>query len=133
MARDRTQPNLRQVHLLQQEFFDEARDKGYDLMPGDLGENVLTTGINLLGLSRDTLLRIGDQAVVRITGLRNPCVQIDRFRKGLLNVARGHDGHGPVVRKAGVMGVVTVGGMVRPGDSIGVESPAPPRHALEIV
>ena len=132
VARDPTQPNLRQVHLLHWEFFDEAREEGYELTPGDLGENVLTQGLDLVGLSRDTLLHIGSQAVVRITGLRNPCTQIDRFRKGLLKVALGRDGGGQVVRKAGIMGV-TAGGIACLGDKIEVELPAPPHHALECV
>ena len=133
VARDPTQPNLRQVHLLHTELFDEARTEGYQLAPGELGENVLTQGLDVLALSRDTLLHIGSQAVVRITGLRNPCTQIDRFRKGLLRVAVGLDGNGQVVRKAGVMGVVMTGGIIRPGDKIEVELPARPHHALECV
>ncbi len=133
VAQDPTQPNLRQVHLLPSEFFDEAREEGYDLGPGDLGENVLTQDLDLAGLSRDTLLHIGSEAVVRITGLRNPCAQIDRFRKGLLKVAQGRDEDGQVVRMAGIMGVVTAGGTIRPGDKVEVELPAPPHHALERV
>jgi MOSC domain-containing protein YiiM len=133
VAQDPTQPNLRQVHLLPREFFDEAREEGYALGPGDLGENVLTQGLDLVALSRDTLLHIGPEAVVRITGLRNPCAQIDRFRKGLLEVALCRDEDGQVVRKAGIMGVVTAGGIIRPGDKIEVELPAPPRHPLERV
>jgi MOSC domain-containing protein YiiM len=133
VAQDPTQPNLRQVHLLSREFFDEARDDGYELGPGDLGENVLTQGLDLAALSRDTLLHIGSGAVVRVTGLRNPCAQIDRFRKGLLKVALGRDEDGQVVRKAGIMGVVTTGGIIQPGDRIAVEPPAPPHHALERV
>jgi MOSC domain-containing protein YiiM len=133
VARDASQPNLRQVHLLPREFFDEAREEGYELGPGDLGENVLTQGLDLAGLSLDTLLRIGAGAVVRVTGLRNPCVQINRFRKGLLKVASGRDESGQVVLKAGIMGVVTTGGIIRPGDRIEVEPPAPPHHALECV
>jgi MOSC domain-containing protein YiiM len=133
VAQDPSQPNLRQVHLLHSEFFDEAREEGYELAPGDLGENVLTQGLDLLGLGRDTLLHIGCQAVVRITGLRNPCAQIDSFRRGLLKVAVGRDDDGHVVRKAGIMGVVTTGGIIHPGDKIEVELPAPPHRALEAV
>lgn len=133
VALDPTQPNLRQVHLLPREFFDEALEEGYELTPGDLGENVLTHGLDLRGLPRDTLLRIGLDAVVRITGLRNPCAQIDSFRQGLLRVAVGRDQDGEVVFKAGVMGVVTSGGTIRPGDAIEVELPALPHHALERV
>jgi len=101
VAADPAQPNLRQVHLLTQEFVNEAHEEGFELAPGDLGENVLTQGVDLLGLSRDTLLHIGGQAVVRITGLRNPCSQIDNLRKGLLKVALGRDKDGHVVRKGG--------------------------------
>jgi len=132
-ARDPGQQNLRQVHLLPREFFDEAREEGYELAPGDLGENVLTQGLDLAGLSPDTLLHIGAGAVVRVTGLRNPCVQIDRFRKGLLKVASGRDETGQAVRSAGIMGDVTTGGVIRPGDRIDVEPPVPPHRTLECV
>lgn len=133
MARDPSGPNLRQVHLLHRELFDEARDKGFELAPGDLGENVLTHGLNLLGLPRDTLLHIGSQAVVRVTGLRNPCAKIDDFRNGLLKVAVGRDEDEQVVLKAGIMGVVKTGGIIRPGDPINVELPAQPHQGLERV
>jgi MOSC domain-containing protein YiiM len=133
VAQDPTQPNLRQVHLLHGEFFDEARDQGYELAAGDLGENVLTHGLDMLGLPRNTLLHIGSEAVVRVTGLRNPCTQIDGFRSGLLKVATGRDENEQVVLKAGIMGVVTTGGVIRSGDTIEVEVPATPHHALERV
>jgi MOSC domain-containing protein YiiM len=133
VAQDPAQPNLRQVHLLNRELFDEAREAGYELAPGELGENVLTQGLDLLALPLDTVLRLGDQAAVRITGLRNPCAQIDGFRKGLLKVAVSRDENGQVVRKAGVMSVVTSGGVIRPGDAIGIELPAPPHRPLERV
>ena len=132
-AQDPTQPNLRQVHLLPGEFLEEARQEGYEVGPGDLGENVLTQGVDLAGLSRDTLLHIGPEVVVRITGLRDPCVKINRFRQGLLKVALSRDEDGHLVRKAGIMGVVTAGGIIHPGDKIGVELPAPPHHALKCV
>ncbi len=133
VAADPTQPNLRQVHLLQRELLVEATGAGYAVGPGDLGENILTDGIDLLGLPRDTLLRIGPHAVVRVTGLRNPCWQIDAFRKGLLALAVRRDAHGRVVRRAGVMGVVTADGVVAPGDPVRVELPAPPHRALDRV
>jgi len=133
VTQDPKQPNLRQVHLLHLEFFDEAREEGYELAPGDLGENVLTQGLDLLGLSRDTLLHIGCQAVVRVTGLRSPCAQIDSFRTDLLKVAVERDMNGAVVRKTGIMGVVTTGGVIHPGDEIEVEWPAPPHQALAAV
>ena len=133
VAQDPHQPNLRQIHLLQREFFDEASEAGYELAPGELGENVLTQGLDLLALPRDSLLHIGNRAVIRVTGLRNPCAQIDTFRKGLLKIAAGHDVNGRLVRKVGVMGVVMSGGEIRPGDTIGVELPALPHLALERV
>ncbi len=133
VARDPSQPNLRQVHLLHAEFLDEAREAGYDVEQGSLGENILTRGIDLLSLPRNTLLRIGDEAVVRVTGLRNPCVQIEDFRPGLLAVAVSRDESGTIVRKSGVMSVVVRGGRVRPDDVIVVDLPAAPRVALEVV
>jgi hypothetical protein len=133
VAVDPTQPNLRQVHLIQAEFFDEAREHGYELQQGDLGENILTQGLDVLSLPRDTRLRIGPDAVVRVTGLRNPCRQIDNFRHGLLKVAVGRDESGDIVRKAGVMGVVETEGVVQPADTIVIELPAAPHHPLECV
>lgn len=133
VAADPSQPNLRQVHLLAAEFLDEVGRHGYDVGTGDLGENVLTAGVDLLALPRDTLLHLGPDAVVRVTGLRNPCAQIDRFRTGLLRLAVGRDDAGEVVRKAGVMGVVVAGGTVRVGDPIAVVTPPEPHHRLERV
>jgi MOSC domain-containing protein YiiM len=133
VAADPDQPNLRQVHLLQTDFADEAGHLGYRLGPGDLGENVLTSGVDLLGLPRDTLLHLGQRAIVRVTGLRNPCRQIDSFRAGLLRVAVGRDESGRVVRKAGVMGVVVAGGTVAVGDSIRVVPPSGRHYRLEPV
>jgi MOSC domain-containing protein YiiM len=134
VAKDPAQPNLRQVHLLAREFFDEAQEQGFDeLAPGDLGENVLTQGLDMLSLPKDTLLHIGSQAVVQVTGLRDPCRQIDKFRTGLLKVAIGRDQNGQVLFKAGIMSVVTTGGIIRTGDTIEVELPAPPHQGLERV
>ena len=127
VRRDPTQPNLRQVHLIHRELFDEVTA---DVLPGQLGENITTEGVDLLGLPRGTRLRIGDQAVLELTGLRNPCVQIDRFRPGLLKEVVGTGDDGAVVRKAGVMAVVIEGGAVRPGDAIQVRLPDPPFEAL---
>jgi MOSC domain-containing protein YiiM len=126
VRRDPNQPNLRQVHLIQAELFDEARAMGHELEPGDLGENVLTAGIDLLGLPTGTLLDLGGP-VVRLTGLRNPCVQIDRFQPGLLKVVVARAA-ASVIRKAGVMSVVERGGEVRPGQAITVTLPDPGRH-----
>ena len=133
MARDPNQPNLRQVHLMHSELHAELADAGYTVGPGDLGENITTSGIDLLGLPTGTLLHIGANAVVRVTGLRNPCVQIDLFQKGVLPAVLDRDENGDVVRKAGIMGVVVTGGEVRPGDEIRVELPAHPHKRLEPV
>ncbi|WP_175420768.1 MOSC domain-containing protein [Streptomyces griseus] len=133
VAQDPTQPNLRQVHLIHQELFAELRDAGFDVAPGELGENVTTSGIDLLALPVGTLLHLGDEAVVEVTGLRNPCVQIDDFRRGLLKRVVGRDEDGTLVRKAGIMGVVTAGGVVRPGDPVEAELPAGPHRRLERV
>ncbi len=131
VAADPTQPNLRQVHLIHAELFAELREQGFEVSPGQLGENVTTTGLALLGLPRGTHLRLGREAVVEVTGLRNPCAQINAFRSGLLSFVLGRDEDGEVVRKSGVMGVVLHGGPVRPGDRIEVRLPAGPHQALE--
>lgn len=123
VARDPSQPNLRQVHLIHAELFDELAALGFTIRPGDLGDNITTRGVDLLGLAEGTLLRIGAQAVVRVTGLRNPCVQIDHFQKGLMAATLGRDANGELIRKAGVMGVVVTGGVVRAGDTIVADAP----------
>lgn len=133
VRQDPTQPNLRQVHLIAEELLEEVRAKGYDVSPGRLGENVTTTGIDLLALSTGSRLRLGAEAVVEVTGLRNPCLQIDNFRPGLLKEVVGRDEAGNVVRKAGIMAVVVDGGEVRPGDPVTVELPAGPHRPLERV
>ncbi len=133
VAQDPTQPNLRQVHLIHEELFAEVADAGFALSPGDLGENITTSGIDLLGLPVGTLLHIGAEAVVEVTGLRNPCLQIDAFRSGLLKQVVGRDEDGNVVRKAGIMSIVVHGGEVRPGDPIRAELPAEPHRPLERV
>jgi MOSC domain-containing protein YiiM len=127
--RDPTQPNLRQVHLIHAELHDELRARGFDVGPGVMGENVTTRGVDLLGLPAGARLDLGDEAVVQITGLRNPCVQLDRFQPGLMGAVLGHDEHG-VVRRSGVMAVVLTSGEVRPGASIAVEVPPPPHRRL---
>ncbi|WSU64169.1 MOSC domain-containing protein [Streptomyces sp. NBC_01102] len=133
VAQDPTQPNLRQVHLIHQELFAELRDAGFEVAPGDLGENVTTAGIDLLALPAGTLLHLGAEAVVEVTGLRNPCLQIDIFQDGLLKQVVGRDETGAVVRKAGIMGVVVVGGVVRPGDPVKADLPAEPHRPLDRV
>ena len=133
VAADPTQPNLRQVHLLHAELFDELAVAGFALKPGDMGENLTTRGIDLLGLPTGTLLQLGDDALVEITGLRNPCAQIEAFRPGLLKAVLGHDAKGALIRKAGIMGIVLKGGEVRPGDPVALTLPALPHRALERV
>lgn len=131
VQRDPSQPNLRQAHLIHAELFDEIRVDGFDVSPGDLGENVTTRGIDLLALPTGTRLILGATAVLEVTGLRNPCARIDRFQRGLLaRVLRPEvDGGGPVPR-AGVMSIVLTGGIVRPGDAIRVEIPPRPHVRL---
>lgn len=133
VARDPTQPNLRQVHLIHAELFGELRAAGFEVAPGDLGENVTTGGVDLLALPVGTLLHLGDEAVVEVTGLRNPCLQIDTFRDGLLKQVVGRDATDRIVRKAGIMGIVAAGGVVRPGDRIEAQLPVGPHRALERV
>ncbi|GAB3146018.1 MOSC domain-containing protein [Micromonospora sonneratiae] len=130
VARDPSQPNLRQVHLIHSELHDELRTAGFPVSPGDLGENITTRGVDLLALPTGSRLHVGDTAVVEVTGLRNPCLQIDRFQSGLMAAVLDRDDDGHLVRKAGVMGVVLVDGEVRPGDPIRVELPPPPHHRL---
>jgi MOSC domain-containing protein YiiM len=130
VARDPTAPNVRQVHLIHEELFDELRGAGFALTPGRMGENVTTRGIDLLALPTGTRLRLGDAAVVEITGLRNPCTQLDRIQPGLMSALKFTDAQCNVIRKAGVMSVVVAGGDVRPGDAIRVELPPPPHRAL---
>jgi len=130
VAKDPTQPNLRQVHLIHSELFDELAPKSFIVRPGEMGENVTTRGIDLLGLPTGARLHLGDSAVVEVTGLRNPCIQIDRFQKGLMAATLDKDKSGNLIRKAGVMSVVLTGGDVRPGDPIRVELPDGPHRPL---
>ena len=133
VRRDPSQPNLRQVHLVHSELFDELRAKGFTVTPGDIGENVTTRGIDLLALPTGTRLRLGEVATVEITGLRNPCVQLDTFQKGLMAATLDKDADGNLIRKAGIMGVVLVGGEVRPGDAITIDLPAGAHRPLQPV
>ncbi len=132
VAVDPVQPNLRQVHLLHAELLCELEEKGFSVSPGDLGENILTEGIDVLALPRDAILRIGESAVIRVTGLRNPCGQIEEFQKGLL-AALIENENKKSIPKAGIMGVVVSSGEVSPGDNIEVELPRIPHLALERV
>ncbi|MFI9816004.1 MOSC domain-containing protein [Saccharothrix variisporea] len=133
VRRDPTQPNLRQVHLMHAELHDELTALGFPVTAGALGENVTTRGVDLLGLPTGTRLHLGAEAVVEVTGLRNPCPQIDGFSDGLLKHVVGRDAEGNVVRRAGIMSIVLVGGEVRPGDPIRVELPAAPHTPLQPV
>jgi MOSC domain-containing protein YiiM len=133
VARDPTQPNLRQVHLIHAELHDELRGRGFEVWPGEMGENVTTRGVDLLGLPTGARLRLGDEAVVEITGLRNPCGQLNGVRPGLLEATLDRDAAGNLVRKAGVMAIVVSGGEVRPGDPIRAELPAAPHRPLQPV
>ena len=133
VRRDPTQPNLRQVHLMPTELFDEVRQAGHVVAPGDLGENITTTGVDVFALPTGTVLRLGEVAEVLVTGLRNPCRQIDDFQSGLLRQVLGRADDGSVVRRAGIMSVVRRGGEVRPGDPVTVVLPDGPHRPLEPV
>ena len=133
VARDASQPNLRQVHLLHSELLHELTGAGFQVGPGQIGENVLTAGLDLLGLPTGALLHLGEAAVVEVTGLRNPCLQLDRFQPGLMAATLDRDANGALIRKAGVMGIVRVSGDVRPGDPVRVEPPPGPWRPLRPV
>ena len=130
VRRDPTQPNLRQIHLIHGELHDELRGRGFAVSPGDMGENVTTRGIDLLGLPAGTRLRLGLAATVEITGLRNPCVQLDEFMPGLMAATLDRDADGNLIRKAGVMAIVITGGEVRAGDVIAIDLPPEPHRPL---
>jgi MOSC domain-containing protein YiiM len=127
------EPNLRQVHLLHEELLDDLRARGFAVGPGDVGENVLTRGVDLLGLPTGARVHLGGSAVVEVTGLRNPCVQLDRFADGLVRAVLREQPDGTLARLAGVMGVVAAGGPVRTGDAVAVELPAGARSPLRPV
>jgi MOSC domain-containing protein YiiM len=133
VARDKSQPNLRQVHLIHAELHDELRDAGFAVSPGQMGENVTTRGVDLLGLPVGTRLHLGEDAVVELTGLRNPCAQLNGIQHGLMEATLGRDERGDLVRKAGVMSIVLAGGDVRPGDPIRVQLPPKPHRVLQPV
>ena len=124
VARDPTQPNLRQVHLIHCELFDELRAKGFDVTPGLMGENISTRGVDLLGLPTGARLHIGASAVVEVTGLRNPCYQLDALQDGLMKATLDRHAEGNLIRKAGVMGIVIAGGEVVARDAVRVVLPA---------
>jgi len=123
-------PNLRQVHLIHSELFGELHTGGFAIVPGEIGENVTTKGVDLLKLPKGARLHLGDTAIVELTGLRTPCRQLDRHQAGLLAAMKGEDGQGKLIIKSGVMGMVLAGGTVKPNDVIRVELPAEPHHPL---
>lgn len=133
VARDPTQPNLRQVHLIHSELFEELSKKDFLITPGAMGENILTEGIDLLNLPKDTILNIGAEAKVQITGLRSPCAQFDSIKKGLMKALIYKDENGNIIRKSGIMGIVLEGGIVNVGDAIEIEFPKKPYIKLEKV
>jgi MOSC domain-containing protein YiiM len=133
VKKDPSQPNLRQVHLIHAELHDELKASGFDVSAGDMGENVTTRGIDLLSLPAGARLQIGEAAVIEVTGLRNPCVQIDRFQKGLMKAVLDKDEQGNLIRRSGIMGIVLEGGEVKPGDAIRVELPPEPHQRLAVV
>jgi MOSC domain-containing protein YiiM len=133
LAVDPSQPNLRQVHLIHAELHDELQAAGFVVSAGQMGENVTTRGIDLLGLPTGTRLYLGSTAVVELTGLRNPCTQLDRFQAGLMAAVLRRDENGKLIRKAGIMGIVAVGGEVKPGDTIQIELPLEPFQSLDRV
>ena len=133
VARNPSQPNLRQVHLLHTELHDELRAAGFVVSAGQMGENVTTRGIDLLALPTGTRLHLGDTAVVEVTGLRNPCFQLNRIQRGLMKATLARDEQGNLVRKAGIMGIVLTGGEVRPGDPIRIQVPPEPHQPLRPV
>ncbi|MBK7683618.1 MAG: MOSC domain-containing protein [Bacteroidetes bacterium] len=133
VAADPMQPNLRQVHLIHSELFDELAQKDFVVVPGAMGENITTQGIDLLNLPKNTILKIGTSAAIQITGLRNPCSQLESIKKGLMNAVLDKDDQGNLIRKAGIMGIVLQGGDVFVGDEILIQFPNHPYEKLEKV
>ncbi len=133
VAQDPTQPNLRQVHLIHSELHDTLQEQGFNIAPGQMGENITTTGIPLLELPRGTKLHIGENVVLEVTGLRNPCHQLNGLQEGLLNAVIDRDENGNLIRKAGIMSIVLKGGEIHSGDPIEVKLPEPPYIALDRV
>ena len=130
VRKDPNAPNLCQVHLLHEELFTELAAAGFEIGPGAMGENITTAGLDLLGLGRGTRLRLGDEATVEVTGLREPCRQLNGLRPGLMKACLGRGEDGRLVRKVGIMGIVIAGGVVRAGDVIRVDVPEGPRVEL---
>jgi MOSC domain-containing protein YiiM len=130
LARFADAPNLRQVHLIHAELHDELSREGIAVSAGQMGENITTRGVDLLGLPTGTRLHLGEAAVVKVTGLRNPCAQLDRIQPGLMAATLERSAEGKLIRKAGIMAIVIVAGQVRPGDAVRVELPAQPHQPL---
>jgi len=133
VANDPDSPNLRQVHLIHAELLDELQIAGFTVLPGQMGENITTRGVDLLGLPTGARLHLGDTAVVEVTGLRDPCHQLDTFQAGLMAAVLDHDFNGNLIRKAGIMSIVLISGELKPGDPIVVELPSGPHQPLEVV
>ena len=133
VAKDPFSPNLRQVHLMHDELFDELRAKGFEVQPGAMGENITTHGLDLLSLPEGTELQVGDEAIIKLTGLRNPCAQIDKFKRGLMAAVLDKTPNGQIIRKSGVMAVVLLGGNVAAGAAIRIMLPPSPHRALKVV
>lgn len=133
VARDPNQPNLRQVHLIHAELHDELKTKGFNIAPGQMGENITTRNIDLLNLPTGTKLHIGHNAIIEVTGLRNPCLQLNNFQEGLMDAVLDRDEHGNLIRKAGIMGIVHTSGKISPNDPIQIEFPPEPHIPLDRV
>lgn len=133
IAANPSQPNLRQVHLIHNELLEDLNEQGFSIGPGDLGENILTNGIDLSSLPTDTLLKIGTSARIKVTGLRNPCAQIESFKQGLLEAVLVEDLNGNIYNRAGIMGIVVSSGLVSVKDPIEVTLPPLPHRQLERV
>jgi len=133
VARDPSLPNLRQVHLIPAELHDELSAAGFTLSPGVMGENITTRGVDLLALPTGARLAIGPTAIIEVTGLRNPCTQLDGIQAGLMSATLARDKEGNLIRKAGIMAIVVAGGLVRPGDRIEIHLPPQPHNALKPV
>jgi MOSC domain-containing protein YiiM len=133
MEMNPTAINLRQVHIIHRELLDELNSKGFSVKPGELGENITTNGVDVLSLPTGTKLKFGSTAIVELTGLRNPCYQVNDFQKGMVKAVLDKDEEGNLIRKIGVMGIALVGGDVRPGDEIEIQYPSKPYKKLEYI
>ena len=133
VAKDPSQPNLRQVHLIHSELFFELKQKGFEVVHGEIGENITTKNTKLLDLPKGTILQIGITAKIEVTGLRNPCKQLDNLQNGLMKAVLDKDKNGNLIRKAGIMGIVIEGGEVKAGDDIKIVLPPKPYIKLERV